>query len=90
MKIEFHRTNYNSYEAQNFTEKSAQSSKHTVNVLEFFQEQNRSNKFDKLKPHITKLISTESSRAFLDLKFYRHAYMTKLKFHKYFHIFLSK
>ena len=36
MNMEFHRTNYNSSEAHNFTEKSTHGSKPTVNVSEFF------------------------------------------------------
>ena len=52
--------------------------------------QNRSNNFDKIKPHMEKLISTENSITFLDPKFYRHEYMTKIEFHKYSQIFLSK
>ena len=37
-----------------------------------------------------KLISTESSIMFMDPKFYRHEHMTKIEFHKYSQIFLSK
>ena len=33
--MNLHRSNYNSSEAQNFTEKSTHGSKHTVNVSEF-------------------------------------------------------
>ena len=58
MKMELHRINYNRCEAQNLTEQSTRDPKHTVDVSEFFLDQNRSNKFDKLKSHITKLIST--------------------------------
>jgi hypothetical protein len=47
------------------------------------------NKFGKLKPHIRKLIGTESFIVFLDLNFCRHEYMVKIKFQKYFQIFLS-
>ena len=36
MKIELHRTNYNSSEAQNFTEQSTHDYKHTVNFPDFF------------------------------------------------------
>ena len=36
MKMEFHRTYYNTYEAKNFTKKSTPGPKHTVNVSEFF------------------------------------------------------
>ena len=36
MKMEFHRTNYNSSEAHNFIEKATHGFKPTVNVLEFF------------------------------------------------------
>ena len=49
-----------------------------------------SNNFGKIKPHMVKLISTESSIVILDLKFYRHDYMTKIEFHKFSQIFLSK
>ena len=49
-----------------------------------------SNNFGKIKPHMVKLISTESSILFLDLKFYRHEYLTKIKLPKYSHIFLIK
>ena len=45
---------------------------------------NRSNNFDKIKPHMVKLISTESP------KFYKHQQMTKLEFQKYSQIFLIK
>ena len=37
-----------------------------------------SNNFGKIKPHMVKLISTESSIVFLDLRFYRHDYKTKI------------
>jgi len=37
MKMELHKTNYNSSDSQNFTEKSKQDSKHIVNFLEFFR-----------------------------------------------------
>ena len=36
-----------------------------------------------------KLISTENDIVFLDLKFYKPEYMTKIEFHKYSQIFLS-
>ena len=36
---------------------------------------------------MAKLISTESSIVFLVLKFYRHEYMTKIKFYKVSQIF---
>jgi len=39
---------------------------------------------------MVKLISTECSIMFLDPKFYRHEHMTKIGFHKYSQIFLSK
>ena len=35
MKIELHRTNYNSSEAQNLTEQSTDDSKHIINFSEF-------------------------------------------------------
>ena len=69
MKMELHRINYNRCEAQNLTEQSTRVPKHTVDVSEFFLDQNRSNKFDKLKSHIEKLKYTKSSRVFLGLKF---------------------
>ena len=43
-----------------------------------------------MKPHMAKLISTESSILFLEHKFYKHEHMTKIEFHKYSQIFLSK
>jgi hypothetical protein len=39
---------------------------------------------------MVKLISTESCIIFLDSKFYRHEHMTKIEFHKYSQILLSK
>ena len=39
---------------------------------------------------MVKLISTESYIMFLDPKFDRHEHMTKIEFHKYSQIFLSK
>ena len=39
---------------------------------------------------MVKLISTASYVMFLDPKFYRHEYMTKIEFHKYSQSFLSK
>ena len=51
---------------------------------------NRSNNFDKIKPHMAKLISTESYITFLDPKFYIHEHMTKIEFHKYSQMFISK
>ena len=43
-----------------------------------------------MKPHMAKLISTESSILFLEHKFYKHEHMTKIELHKNYHIFLSK
>ena len=39
---------------------------------------------------MVKLISTASSIMFLDPKFYKHDYITKIEFRKYSQIFLSK
>ena len=39
---------------------------------------------------MVKLISTESSITVMDPKFYRHEHMTKIEYHKYSQIFLSK
>ena len=39
---------------------------------------------------MVKLISTESSIMFMDPKFYRHEHMTKIEFHKYSQMFISK
>ena len=88
--MNFHRTNYNTYEAQNFVELASHSYERPINVLEFIFAQNRSNNFDKIKPHMVKLISIDRSIVFLDLKFYSHEYMTKIEFRKYSQIFLSK
>ena len=52
--------------------------------------QNRSNNFDKIKPHMIRLISTGGSIVFLDPKFYRHEYRTKVELHKNYQNFLSK
>ena len=64
--MEFHRTNYNTYEAQNFTEQTSHAYERTINFSEFICSKNRSNKFNKIQPHIAKLIRTESSITFLD------------------------
>ena len=88
--MNFHRTNYNTYEAQNFEEQASHTYDRPINFLEFMQAKNRSNNFDKIKTHMVKLISTDSSIVFLHLKFYRHEYMTKIEFEKYSQIFLSK
>ena len=39
---------------------------------------------------MVKLISIESSIMFRDPKFYKHEHVTKIEFHKFSHIFLSK
>ena len=85
-----YRTNYNTYEAKNFSEHASYVYEHPINFSEFIQAQNRSNNFDKIKPHMVKLISTESSIKFMDPKFYRHEHMTNIEFHKYSQSFLSK
>ena len=80
--MNFHRTNYNTYEAQNFVELASHAYERPINVLEFIFAQNRSNNFDKIKPHMVKLISIKNSIMFLVLKFYRHGYITKIEFYK--------
>ena len=47
--------------------------------LRIYLDINWSNNFDKIKPHIIKLISTGSSIVFLDPKFFRHEYTTKVE-----------
>ena len=88
--MNFYITNYNTYEAQNFSKHASYVCEHPINFSEFIKSQNRSNNFDKIKPHMVKLISTESSVTFLDPKFFRHEHMTKIEFHKYSQIFRSK
>ena len=88
--MNFYKTNYNTYEAQNFSEQASYAYERPINFSEFIQAQNRSNNFDKMKPHMVKLISTESYIVFLDPEFFRHEHMTKIEFHKYSQIFLSK
>ena len=73
--MELHRTNNNSCEAQNITEQSTHDCKHTVKFPEFFQSENRRNKFDNLKPHISKLKYTESYKVFMGLKFLQEPYL---------------
>ena len=88
--MNFYRTNYHTYEAKNFSEHASYSNEHPINFSEFIYAQNRSNNFGKIKPHMSKLIITESSIMFLVLKFYRHGYMTKIEFYKNSQNFLSK
>ena len=88
--MNFYRTNYNTYEAQIFSEQASYAYECPINFSEFIQAQNLSNNFDKTKPHMAKLISTESSIMFLDPKFFRHEHMTKIQFYKYSQIFISK
>ena len=83
--MNFYRTNYNTYEAQNFSERVSHDYEHVINFSE-----NESNNFDKIKPHMIKLISTGSYIVFLDLKFYRHEHMTKIEFYKNSQNFLSR
>ena len=52
--MEIHRTDYNTYESQNFSEQTSHDYELTIIFSVFFQEQNRSNKFDKIKSHIEK------------------------------------
>ena len=51
---------------------------------------NTSKKFQNLSRHMIKLISTGSYIVFMDTKFYRHGYMTKLELHKNSQNFQSK
>ena len=88
--MNFYKANYNTHEAQNFSEQASYAYECPINFSEFIQAQNISNNFDKTKPHMAKLISTESSIMFLDPKSCRHEHMTKILFHKYSQIFLSK
>ena len=46
--------------------------------------------FDKIKPHMIKLISTGSYIVFMDPKFYIHGYMTKVELQKNSQSFLSR
>ena len=76
--MNFYKTNYSTYEAQNFSEQASHDYEHLIIVSRFIQAKNWSNNFDKIKPHMIKLISTGSYIVFLDSKFYRHEHMTKI------------
>ena len=75
--MNLHRLNHKTFEPQIFTEESKHKDKHTLNLSEFSQTYNMSNKIDKFHPHTTRVICTESYKVFLALKTFMLAYPLK-------------